>query len=559
MAYPHMPAGGVRPYPVAGAPLLCDAREHGLTGDGTTNDQPAFAALVDRLGDAYAADGRARVIYCPPGVYSIRDAGTVWRTGVSLVGAGPGATRFVLSNSGNRADPTPLAFHTAAEHGADRKRHLAYCTFADFEIDGSGVASAEYNPLAKGLGLQYVVRGVFRNLYIHHTAATGLGCDFLQDSLIDGVLVVGCGRLDNGTEMGGAGIGVGIGGWDSMERLNIINCTAVANATNGIFLELQEVGELRPRGIRIIGCHAQGNRFGISDWGGNGLIVSACTMAGNLEAGFHVSAKGTTGMAGRGGIVSDCVIDGNLRDGISIGNTPGPYTIRGNRISGNGRYGYHQSSLGEQEQQQAREIVLESNDFYGNSLDAIRIDRPIIDAIIVNNRIRGNGRQCGPAVRGGGDSVRYGEKQVVDRRANWQHDEHRGKVVLVGDRVAVVAANDATSLTLAPIRPDSFTAWSGDTPTPGSGYELPAAPPTRAGITVNAALDSVSIRGNRIWDGRQTRAQTHGLWITGQGSCVDCRVEDNDLAGNAEDATRLDTLPIGGRWERNHGGDVDWA
>ncbi|MGB2567280.1 right-handed parallel beta-helix repeat-containing protein [Micromonospora citrea] len=558
MAHPNVP-GGVRLHPVAGAPLMCNAREHGMTGDGKTNDQPAFAALVDRLGDAYSADGRARVIYCPPGVYSIRDAGTVWRSGVSLIGAGPGATRFVLSNAGNRADPVPLAFYTTQLHGADPERHLAYCTFADFEIDGSGVSSAEYNPLAKGLGLQYVVRGLFRNLYIHHTAATGLGCDFLQDTLIDGVLVVGCGRLDNGTEMGGAGIGVGIGGWGSVERLNVINCSAVGNSTNGIFLELQQSGGLRPRGIRIIGCHAQGNRFGISDWGANGLIVSACTMTGNLEAGFHVSAKGTTGTAGRGGILTDCVIDGNIRDGVSIGNTPGPYTIRGNRISGNGRYGYHQRSLGreEQDQEHAREIVIESNDFYGNSGDAIRIDRPVRDAMLINNRIRANGRQCSGAESGGGDSVRYTEKLVVDRQANWQHDGHRGKVVRVGDRMAVVAANDATELSLAPVRPDSFTAWSADTPPPGQRYELPAAATVRAGITINAPFDSATIRGNRVWDSHDERTQTHGLWITDRGSCVSCRVEDNDFAGNVDAAVRLDTPPVGGRWDRNHG-DEDW-
>lgn len=559
MAYPDMPsAAGVRRHAVAGAPLLCDAREHGLVGDGVANDQPALAALVDRLGDAYAADGRARIIYCPPGVYSMRDSGTVWRTGVSLVGAGPGATRFVLSNAGNRADPSPLAFYTTLQHGADRDRHLADCTFADFEIDGSQVASADYNPLAKGLGLQYVVRGVFRNLYIHHTAATGLGCDFLQDCLIDGVLVAGCGRLDNGTEMGGAGIGVGIGGWGSVERFNIVNCSAVANATNGIFLELQEVGQLRPRGVRIIGCHTQGNRFGISDWGANGLIVSACTMTGNLEAGFHVSAKGTTHTAGRGGILTDCVIDGNLRDGVSIGNTPGPYTIRGNRISGNGRYGYHQRDLGGCEEAVAEEIVIESNDFYGNSADAIRIDRPIRDAIVVGNRIRNNGRQWAPAMSGHGDSVRYTETSVVDRRATWPNDGHRGKVVHVGERIAVVAANDDTELTLAPIRPDAPSGWSGATPAPGTPYELPAGPPVRAGIAINAAVDSATIRGNRIWDNKQPSKQNHGLWITAQGSCVDCRVEDNDLAGNADSAIRMDTPPVGGRWERNHGDD-DWT
>ncbi|MBY8874295.1 right-handed parallel beta-helix repeat-containing protein [Micromonospora sp. PLK6-60] len=557
MTFPHIAAPGRgSTHPVAGAPLLCNALEHGLAGDGTTNDQPALAALVDRLGDAYAADGRARVIYCPPGVYSIRDAGTVWRAGVSLVGAGPGATRFLLSNAGNRADPTPLAFYTAALHDADPQRHLEYCTFADFEIDGSGVAMAEYNPLAKGLGLQYVVRGVFRNLYIHHTAATGLGCDFLQDCLIDGVLVVGCGRLDNGTEMGGAGIGIGVGGWGSVERANVVNCSAVGNATNGIFFELQVEGALRPRGLRVIGCHAEGNRFGVSDWGANGLIVSACTMTGNVEAGFHVSAKGTTSTAGRGGILSDCVIDGNLRDGISIGNTPGPYTIRGNRISGNGRYGYHQRSLGGEQQECAREIVIDGNDFYGNSLDAIRLDRPIRDALITNNRIRANGRQCGTGSRGGGDSVRYSEKTAVDRRATWQHDEHRGKVLRVGERVAVVAANDSTDLHLAPNRPGAFTAWSADTPAPGTPYELPAAPDVRAGITVDAALDAATIRANRIWDSHEPQTQTHGIWVTEHGSCVSCRVEENDLAGNAEAPIRLDTPPVGGRWERNHGDEA---
>jgi hypothetical protein len=396
---------------------------------------------------------------------------------------------------------------------------------------------------------------VFRNLYIHHTAATGLGCDFLQDCLIDGVLVTGCGRLDNGTQMGGAGIGIGIGGWGSVERLNIVNCSAVGNATNGIFLELQYADALRPRGIRIIGCHAQGNRFGISDWGANGLIVSACTMTGNLEAGFHVSAKGTTHTAGRAGILSDCVIDGNIRDGVSIGNTPGPYTVRGNRISGNGRYGYHQRDLGGTSDGVAEEIVVESNDFYGNSADAIRIDRPMRDLFLVGNRIRNNGRQWAPAMTGHGDSVRYSEKTVSDRRATWPHDGHRGKVVRVGRGIAVVAANDDTTLTLAPIRPGAATGWSGAVPPPGTPYELPSAPPVRAGITIDAAVDSATIRGNRVWENREPCAQDHGLWITDRGSCVDCRVEDNDFAGNADSSMRLDTPPIGGRWDRNHGDD----
>lgn len=542
---------GVRQYPVAGAPLLCNAQDHGLTGNGTTNDQPALAALVDQLGDAFAADGRARVIYCPPGVYAIRDAATVWRSGVSLMGAGPGATRFVLSNEGNRSQAVPLAFYTAQLHGASPDRHLAYCTFADFEIDGSGVAQPAYDPLSKGLGLQYVTGGLFRNLFIHHTAATGFGCDFLQDTLIQAVRVLECGRIDNGMEMGGAGIGVGIGGWGAMERLTIANCVTVGNATNGIFLEMQHPDRPQPRGIRIVACHAEANRFGISDWGADGLIVTGCTMTGNLEAGFQVSAKGTTGIPGKGGLLTDCVLDGNLRDGVSIGNTAGPYTVRGNRITGNGRYGYHHQDLGDGDQAAAEEIVIESNDIWGNSLDGIRFDRPLTDAVIINNRIRNNGRQCADAAEGGGESVRYSQNTLVDQHASWPADGHRGKVLRVSHRYAVVAANDATTLTLTPIRPGSANSWSADTPPPGTPYELPAAPTRRAGIMINAAADSVTIRGNLIRD-TKSHTQTHGILITDRGNCVNCRVVENDLDGNRF-AIQTDTPPGGGHWEGNHG------
>ena len=86
---------------------VCNAREHGLVGNGTTNDQPALAALVERLGREFQRDRRPRVIYCPPGEYLIADEVTVWRSGVSLIGASAGATRFVLANPGS-GKPVPL-------------------------------------------------------------------------------------------------------------------------------------------------------------------------------------------------------------------------------------------------------------------------------------------------------------------------------------------------------------------------------------------------------------------------------------------------------------------
>jgi hypothetical protein len=539
----------------AGDHATVNALEHGLAGDGATNDQPALAELVDVLGAACASDGRPRVIYCPPGVYSIRDAGTVWRSGVSLVGAGPGATRFLLSNAGNRADPTPLAFFTTQFHGAGRDRHLADCTFAEFEIDGSAVQLDEYNVQAKGLGLQYLVRAHFRDLYIHDTGATGLGCDFLQDTVIHAVVTTNCGRLDTGEDKGGAGIGIGIGGWGLNERLTISCCTAVGSGTNGIFVELQKETWPPPRGIVIVGCHVERNRFGISDWGAQGMVVSGCTMVGNLEAGYDVSSQGTSSIGGRGGIVTGCLIDSNVRDGIIIGNTPGPYTVRGNHISGNGRYGYREHNLAGGNQEPAREIVLEDNEIWDNALDGVHIDGALTDAFLVGNRIRNNGRRAAPAASGAGDTVDYTSMALIDEAASWRRDGHRGKVLKAGAQQAIVYGNTETRLMLAPWRPGAMTAWPDGTPPRGAPYSLPDAPATRAGITLAAATDDCTIRDNRVWDNQEPPTQTHGLWVTERGSCTSGRVRDNDFEGNAEASAHFDVAPRGGRWERNEGID----
>ncbi|MER6979825.1 right-handed parallel beta-helix repeat-containing protein [Streptomyces carpinensis] len=533
--------------------LTADAREHGLAGDGVTNDQPALQRLVDALGAACAADGRPRVLHVPAGRYLIRDEPTVWRSGVCLVGAGRGATCFVLANPGNRTMPVPLAWFTAAQHGAGPENHLADIAFAHFEVDGSDVTTEEYDPLAKGLGLQYVLRGRFTDLYIHGTAATGFGCDFLQDTVVESVLTEGCGRQDSGEQMGGAGIGIGIGGWGRVERLTVTACTATGNGTNGIFVELQNEDWAPPRGIRITACHAEDNRFGISDWGADGLLVTSSTMLGNHEAGFDVSSQGTSGIGGRGGIVTGCVIDGNLRDGIGLGNTPGPYAFRGNRISDNGRYGYWEHNLAGGDEEPTAEIVLEGNDIRGNALDGVRVDAGMRDPAILHNRIRGNGRRSAGAVSGGGDGVRFRELSLTDEKADWTTDGHRGKEVSVGTRTAVVTRNTATELFLAPARPGADTSWPDGVPAAGSGYRLPAAPGLRAGLVVDAAVTGPRMHGNRIGDDRPAgaRTQTHGMVVTPDGSWTHGRVVDNDLSDNARAATRFDTPLAGGTWHDN--------
>ena len=506
---------------------VCNAREQGLVGDGVANDQPALAALVERLGGEYLADHRPRVIYCPPGVYVLRDATTVWKSGISLIGAGAGPTRFVLENPGNPREPMALAQYTEAKHGANKENPLSDCSFAAFEIDGSRVKLEKYDPHAKGLDLQYMTRARFRDLYIHHTAATGLGCDHLQDSVIEDVLAVGCGRMDPGDQPGGAGIGIGIGGWGPMERLSINDCSAVGNGTNGIFVELQQGKWPPPRGIKVVGCHVTGNRFGISDWGADGLIVCACVMSGNLEAGFDVSGRGVASVAGRAGLLTDCVVDGNARDGVSIGNTPGPYTVRGNRISHNGRHGYHQHNF-KKSGEPAYEIVVEANEIWNNALDGVRLEGSLVDAAIVGNRIRNNGRQSEAAYSGEGPGVTYTNMSVIDAKANWPVDGHKGKLIAARGMEAVVLSNTDKELTLAPYRPGATRAWKDAAPSAGTRYALRAAPEVRPGLALAGAMAGAWIRGNRIWDNQARGTQTHSLWTAPTGQCSACRIEDNE-------------------------------
>ncbi|KFG74698.1 glycosyl hydrolase family 28-related protein [Streptomyces mutabilis] len=132
------------------APSTADAHEYGLVGDGTADDRPALQKLVDALGDATAAAGRPRTVRVPAGRYVIRDRPVLWRSGVSLIGAGRGATCFALANPGAPTQPVPLAWFTTAQHGAGRDDHIADVTFAHFEIDGSGVETEEDNVLAGG-------------------------------------------------------------------------------------------------------------------------------------------------------------------------------------------------------------------------------------------------------------------------------------------------------------------------------------------------------------------------------------------------------------------------
>ena len=125
--------------------------------------------------------------------------------------------------------------------------------------------------------------------------------------------------------------------------------------------------------------------------------------------------------------------------------------------------------------------MLDGNEIWENGLDGIRIDAGLIDAAIVNNRVRDNGRRLAGADNGAGETVTYTRTSMRDTSANWPPDGHRGKMVAVGNWTAVVATNTATELQLAPVRPGATTAWAGVRRQPVPVTGCPTYPPTAPG------------------------------------------------------------------------------
>jgi hypothetical protein len=102
----------------------------------------------------------------------------------------------------------------------------------------------------------------------------------------------------------------------------------------------------------------------------------------------------------------------------------------------------------------------------------------------------------------------------------------------VGEEVAVVLFNTATTLGLAPHRPGAGTAWRHGRPDDGSAYRLPGSPRRRPGITLDAPVCVLDLDGNRIWDDQEEPSQTHATWTTERASGATDRGQGNEGDGD---------------------------
>lgn len=271
-------------------------------GNGTgTDDSDAWDAIMNSItasGVTITFDGRTR-----------HSRQISWKTKTSLRGFGIG--RSVLLPTG--------AAQSAIQRGGSLANPLVDCAFENFEVDGSFMPG----PTGKAFFITYMLRPIWRDLYIHHTASTGLGSDFLRDYLIDNVIAENCGRLGAITDLGCAGIGIGTGAYQE-EAGTVRNSVTRNNKRAGVFWEKQSImvggTDTTPyfsRGAKLIGHTSEGNLFGIGDQGMEGLEILGGRSFGNVNDGLYIAASnaGALGFATR---AADLELYSNGRHGLHL-------------------------------------------------------------------------------------------------------------------------------------------------------------------------------------------------------------------------------------------------
>ncbi len=360
------------------ASLLVNALEYGIAADGITNDAPAWNRLVASLegtGATVTWVGR-----------SLLRGRINWKRGVSLVGEGWGRSVFVKTT-----DHSPASYFSAigwTPGYSSEEQPFADLTFADFEIDGSGVVGPGPAIHDKAIFMQHLVRCTFRNLYLHDTVGTALGTDFMSDCLIVGVVARNAGRGWDGIQGGHAGIGIGQG-MAPVESVLISNCHAIDCGHWGIFVERQVEGPFVPRGAQIVECTATGTAgSGFGDYGCASTLFLRNTSTHNGLAGNSEYRDGITITQGAIGTrVRENSVTGNAGDGICIKSSAGSNVLlAGNQVHMNAGHGIVSQLDGVFSAHSFR-----SNECSQNRLDGIRLGGAHTSALVLGNRAWNNG------------------------------------------------------------------------------------------------------------------------------------------------------------------------
>lgn len=304
----------------------------------STDNKSAFQDAVD-----YANSIGGGTVFVPRGEYMLRSE-IEWKTGVSLKGDGTDAS--ILYAQGRQFSlidyrPGTAPGENTGDLADDSNIWLYDCHFKDFQIDMKGLSDTHSTVEGKAMFMLYMSRCSFRELILKNSIGTALGCDFLDETVIDSVKVYNAGRNwgvpresdDRIVKVGQSGIGIGTAALES-ESVVISNCHVYNCGNYGIFVETQQRYD-RPQSkhAKIINCHVEGNRYGLGNRGSGPVIFNACTVYNNKH-GIKLQRNSY------GDIISSCIIENSEGEGIFVDKSyDGELSLLNNVIKCNGYRG----------------------------------------------------------------------------------------------------------------------------------------------------------------------------------------------------------------------------
>jgi parallel beta-helix repeat protein len=344
----------------SGAPLMTNVKDHGATGNGTTDDTAAIQAAIN-------ATPALGVVYFPAGTYLVQSAGAAILAGRSgLTFAGAGATASILKVGASATAGGILDFRGKSD-----------VEVRDLGFDASAapsVLSAVYAASPSGQRNLAVRRCKFVGLMTGMTTAT-FAAVYTWPS--DGVRVednefVDCGRAITADQPDGSvwvtgnristtdpqkmatGIWIrrGTGSSDGEVVVQGNRVTGARLDPGGVGAEGHGIAVFRVQDVRVLDNHCEGNGRGILvSQGSFGAVVQNNTCTGNNDVGIRCEPEintrdttvGTTG-ARRGITVIGNVCSNNAAIGTPGGANSGAgiamsyaagSTVSGNVVQGN--------------------------------------------------------------------------------------------------------------------------------------------------------------------------------------------------------------------------------
>ena len=300
------------------AEQFVDARRFGARGDGCTDDRPALQAAIDSLAKT------GGTVFIPAGTYLINQKNTashpplLLRGGVSLAGAGRGATILKLGDAANesftQAEFTVLANFGHPYFNPNQPADGPF-TITGLTVDGNlagnpgraGKATACIaldNCASPRIADVRIVNSVQYGILLGKTA----GCDdgafeslWVQACKSVGICIfrghrhrfVNCHCLDN--IQGGAAIIPQLPGDDNRDH-SFVNCSFNGSNVGGAagFYIAAIVGAALEN-TSLVNCEMRGNLVGMDVIGGQGALatdlrVVNCAFVGSLNTAFSINA-----------------------------------------------------------------------------------------------------------------------------------------------------------------------------------------------------------------------------------------------------------------------------